>query len=352
MSDKDWLNIHSLIRKYSDSALPVFIIGRKIAEDVGPSDSRSFWFNPESKFLYICWSPSDGYFDRSAIKEALSRSLSSFICGISEEVDSLPEEKDGPWMMVKTAGTEIYRYLNPIAQALGWVPGKFGTLMLGIPPSPFAAALSTGLLLSSLGYVWGRLRNFFDPMRFSPEHGDRMSKTGLIVGALSSVPWALSNLFNKKSIFSSWPYSDEYLRQSMTKESGYDNDKIQDILDEELPDAVKRNAMSAFNPSIDAKKFIKISWSTKLPLDIKAAAASIVDATQISVGGQRMVSPVDVARVVAGAGLDLGSGLLFGKTASAITKLSNDTVTKLLRNGKLDELIVFSLPLESVKNRV
>lgn len=211
--------------------------------------------------------------------------------------------------------------LNTAADVLGWRAGPLNANWGG--PRPLTNLLIGAGLGSLGGYGIGRLAEEFLPEKYFKEKGLR--NRGALLGGLLGGAFPMYQAFDNVretgrlgSITEAWPPKQAC---ELTKE-----------------------AFEPFNPTIHRSQFSQyVFGDDNTPPALQAATAGLVEAAS-AVSGREFVSPFDVARVAAGAGTGLVSGLIAGKALGVLAGLSPEARNGIQRIGMWSGILNSVIP--------
>ena len=233
---------------------------------------------------------------------------------------------------------DVLRPINSLVHEAGKVIGG---------PNTLTNTLLGGAVLGGAGYGLGALYDeYIQPQiaEYYPESWRGRSKMRKLLGiggaALGAAPGVLqgaTQLINRKSLLSNFPYHD--------KVGSADSDLfVPSIPVDAFNRVVWGSAIQPQNAFGTRSGWGDNSGSMQAP---PAAAAAITGLVQAAAGGRDWVSPWDIAKTTAsiGAAAGLGglgglaTGLFVGKTLGAVAGLSESAQRELARSGALAGVI-------------
>lgn len=170
-----WQDVPETIDRWAEKAAAQGYDVRQAAAAVITASHVGYYVDPETSrtgiFAAMATAP-----DRERVKAAAHRATGAEPLFLTYQELAAP---DCPWVKVAHSPT-----LRRAGELLNFFPGQYPG---GVPnaPSPVAAMLTSGLLGAGLGWGAGKLIGKALP----PGYGDRLSRTGLLLGAgIGAVP--------------------------------------------------------------------------------------------------------------------------------------------------------------------
>lgn len=200
--------------------------------------------------------------------------------------------------------------LKHLADVMGWRAGPVNAHWGG--PTPLANLLIGAGLGGLGGYGVGRLAEHVLPDRYFDKGvlRRRTAQLGAVLGAAPAV-WQGYDNFRQtgapEALAAPWPQA--------------------------APGEASKVASDLFSQSINRDRFTAaVMADDSTPLPLRAATAGLVEAAAVTAGSS-VVTPWDVARVAAGAGTGLVSGMLAGKALGFLAGLNEAGQSALQRAG-------------------
>lgn len=229
--------------------------------------------------------------------------------------------------------------LRRVGELFNYFEGKYPG---GIPnaPSPLAAALTTGLVGSGLGYAAGAIGE-----KLLPEEWERgklrrtLALTGGLAGLIPGAIWAGANKYvglpaNSNALLSGPPPINKEARFTKLSENFVSNAGIFGV------------------KPINVNEFNQVIWgdprvSNRLDPALQAAATGLVEgAAHLSDNdGARFVTPKDVGRLAAGMGSGYLSGAIVGKGLGMLFGMPDKTQDRLKDVGLFAGAIANIVPI-------
>lgn len=204
----------------------------------------------------------------------------------------------------------------------------------GLQPTPLLTSLVGAALFGGLGYGAGKLLERRLPRRyFQPRpYGKWLAALGAGLGALPGAYFhSLQSRVNPAEAGwnSSFPFNQEQSKTAELQEAA--EDLIEELGIEKL--SYEDNSGGLYRPTIPVDQFNRVIWSDpQTPVPIRSAAAGLTVATSLRERSP-VISPMDIAKTVVGAGSGLFSATVVGKTLGALAGLSPEAQQKLQQVG-------------------
>lgn len=197
------------------------------------------------------------------------------------------------------------------ADVLGWRAGDVNAMWGG--PRPLSNLIIGSGLGAGGGYLAGRLAEHFLPSKYFDPQAVR--RRGMILGAAlgAAVPAyqsldAVRATGDTGALVETYPPTPDRLKAAQDKE-----------------------AQDMFAPVIPVDQFnLMVMNDPRTPWRYRAATAGLIEAADAIRGTpDRFVSPFDIARIAAGAGVGLMSGVVAGKALGLLAGLTPQTQQKI-----------------------
>lgn len=249
--------------------------------------------------------------------------------------DLPPRFGEEAWLPIKTAADGAFR---PLFDAMQLTPNKFNGLFGG--PTPLAGMAAGGLLGAGLGYGGGILaEKLLGPKVLEP---GRLRNTlalggglaGALPGAYMATVGARLNAEDGKSPAKALLEPNVLLgKEGTAREMVEELDRLMPFGDERFAKSANL-AGALYMPSIPVDAFNRTIWQDpNTPIQLRAAATSLVEGASQLRGGVDLVSPFDVGRIAAGMGSGWVSGMLVGKALGALAGLTPQAQGVLKQTG-------------------
>ena len=254
--------------------------------------------------------------------------------------------------------------LAPAFQAAGLAPSGFINAVGG--PTPLASMLAGGLLGGGLGYAGGWAaekllgKKVLEPGVLRKRLALAGAGLGTLPGAyLGSVGYRMNREDGKSGLrafvepnrlFAAGPEDHKVVTAAVDEVLGeLAADVAAELADTEVPAAVEKAAdagAAGFVPDIPVDQFNRAVWADPYtPPPVRAAAVGLVSGADTLAGNTGWVTPYDVARIAIGMGSGLASGMVVGKTLSALAGLTPQAQQTLQRTGMWAGALANVIPL-------
>lgn len=271
--------------------------------------------------------------------------------GLMATHDPLDQYLPGPWLTVKSADLHASDLLHPSGQAAGMIPAAWNKPLGG--PSPLVGMLASGALGAGGGYLLGRGLEAWLPERAIGPGGIRRT-TALLGGMAGATLPFYSGLVgmrhpeNADNPLAAW-VRPNVMFGSVEKPASCCPEKIAHELNLPAPDPgfskAAEEAGGIFLRAIPVDDFNRVIMQDPFaPLQVKATAAGIVEAASQSLGGYGLVSPFDIARTLANAGVGYLTGVAIGKTLGALAGMTPQAQTVLQGTGAMAGVLRSVIP--------
>lgn len=296
------------------------------------SDKPKFWWHPESKRLNVSLPD-----DADAATENRWANLLQVIPGVHSV------KIDHEW--VPEGCIEL-----KVAADLNWLGNKWqqGNAALG-GPNPLTKTLLGGLLMGGAGYGAGTLIESLFPERYV-ERGRLRKTLGLTGAAVGAAPGLLQGHFNNKAD------GQGFLQGMLT----HDSAPLLKTAGEAGGFGIRSIPVDAFNRMVwrDVRKGVQTAetnpygtkdpWgsneeSLHTPPAVGAATTGLMTGIQAQTGSQ-IISPADLVRGIASAGVGLAVANVAGRTLGALAGLSPTAQEKLQDVGVFGGLLTSLVP--------
>lgn len=308
-----WLTLPTAVRELVKSARPM----ANMALPAVVGLEADVWLDPEAQLVATA-----GPDEKTAAARIRSAGLMAH---------AVRPTGPGPWVRIKSADAVPADLLNPALQAGGLAPSAWQKPLGG--PTPLLAMLASGALGAGAGYLGGRLVDANVP----GTTGRRARHTGAMLGALlGAAPGAalgavgMQHSENADNPWAAWVRPNVMFGKAAA--------------DEAFAKAADDSG-SIFLRDIPVDSFGRLVMEDPFaPLATRSTAASVVEAASQSLGGTGLVSPFDIARTLASAGVGYLTGMTVGRVLGAVAGMTPPAQQALSRTGALAGVLQSVIP--------